>query len=129
MDRDVDTVAVLRQVMEDEGFRTQRELAEAIGMSANQVNRWLTGAANLTERRLVNVLHTLGINPVRYGLRPSRARLQSVPQPGATTGMPSETEAALREEIRLLRAEIQQMSYSLAKVARTLRDIRGSEAE
>lgn len=80
-----DTVDVLRAAMARHELN-QRELADALGVSNETVNRWLNRRTNLDGKKLALALRKLGDDPVDYGVvepRHKRAGLSLLSTPEA----------------------------------------------
>lgn len=103
---EVDPQDVLRRLMTDAGIETQAELAEVVGVSPNQVNRWLRGRANPPVRQLRRVIEQVGLNPADYGLRPALRRVDAAFSADEPPAWFSSAVAEINEKLdRLIRAE------------------------
>lgn len=74
----VPTTEILQRLMTDRGW-TQRDLADRIHVDQKTVSRWMTGATNLSERRLRGVFATLAIDPAVYGVEPLTVAPPAIP--------------------------------------------------
>ena len=78
MPKTLDPVDVLKRVMDDHNVN-QSELALEAGISNVTVNRWLNRRTELTEKKLLSVLRTIGVAPEAYGLA-----VRKLPRAGTT---------------------------------------------
>ena len=52
----------------DQSKWTQKQLAEAIGVSPQQVSKWVKGGENLTISTIINISNALGFNLIRLNM-------------------------------------------------------------
>lgn len=114
-DEDAPTKAgrAMQRVMREFGW-SQAELARRAGIDPRTLRRWVKGEKNPPEDRVADKLVGLGLDPAAYGImdRPRVVPITSTP-----------AEAALREDVRILAAQVHDLSAQITEMARELNKV------